>query len=321
MKNFRKLLQAASLSVLLALTGCMSVHAGLPPEEIRIAEKTKHSKAVPTPSSQADISLSDIPAYAGDPYVVIHDNKPYFKDQDLTKKSYESYSKLDSLGRCGPAIASISTDLMPTKKRETIGMIRPSGWHTVKYDGIEGKYLYNRCHLIGYQLTAENANAKNLITGTRYMNTEGMEPFENMTADYIKETKNHVLYRVTPLYQGDNLVANGVLMEAESVEDKGKGLEFCVYCYNVQPGVTINYTDGTSQASASITKATPSPTVQPSQKKTDPADHYIGNRNSKVFHHSWCTSVNQMKDNNKVTFDNRDDAISQGYRPCKRCNP
>ncbi len=191
--------------------------------------------------------LSAIPAFSGTSYAVVNGNIPEFSEEDLTTVSYETYSAQDSLGRCGPAVASIGTDLMPTEERGSIGQVKPSGWHTVKYDFVDGKYLYNRCHLIGYQLTAENANTRNLITGTRYLNTEGMLPFENMVADYIKETGNHVLYRVTPVFEGENLVASGVQMEAESVEDRGEGILFNVYCYNVQPGVQIDYASGDSQ--------------------------------------------------------------------------
>lgn len=192
------------------------------------------------------IELDDIPEYSGKAYVEVNDNQPYFTEKDLTTKSFEHYSELDALKRCGVAFANVSEKTMPNEKRGSIGQVKPSGWHTVKYDFVDGKYLYNRCHLIGYQLTGENANEKNLITGTRYMNTEGMLPFENMVADYVKETGNHVLYRVTPIYDGDNLVASGVLMEAMSVEDKGLDIEFNVYVYNVQPGVTINYKNGES---------------------------------------------------------------------------
>ena len=191
-------------------------------------------------------SLSNIPAYSNSPYVVINDNVPFFNDADLTTSSYESYSNLDELGRCGVAVASVGKDIMPTEERGNIGSVKPSGWHSVRYQGIDGNYLYNRCHLIGYQLTAENANEKNLITGTRYMNVDGMLPFENMVADYVKETGKHVLYRVTPIFEGNNLLASGVLMEAKSVEDNGEGVQFNVYCYNVQPGIEINYATGDS---------------------------------------------------------------------------
>ena len=183
------------------------------------------------------VDLAAIPAYSGEPYAVVNGNIPYFTDSDMTSESFEYYSDLDELGRCGTAYSSVGTDLMPTEKRGSISKVKPSGWQVSKYDFVDGKYLYNRCHLIGYQLTAENANEKNLITGTRYLNVDGMLPFENLVADYVKETENHVLYRVTPVFEGNNLVASGVLMEAESVEDAGDGVEYCVYVYNVQPGV------------------------------------------------------------------------------------
>lgn len=191
--------------------------------------------------------IGDIPEYSGKYYIVINDNEPSFKESDLSNDSYELYSDLDKYGRCGVAIANIGKDLMPSEPRGSIGMIKPSGWHTVKYDNVNGKYLYNRCHLIGYQLTGENANEKNLITCTREMNTTGMLSFENEVADYIKETNNHVLYRSTPIFDGDNLLAKGVQLEAKSVEDDGKGVKFNVFIYNVQDGITIDYKNGDSK--------------------------------------------------------------------------
>ena len=190
------------------------------------------------------VSLEDIPAFSGEPYVVIGEGKPLFDEDDLTTKSYEFYSELDDLGRCGYTMACIGKDLMPTEDRESISQVKPTGWKQKQYDFVDGKSLYNRCHLIGFQLTGENANARNLITGTRYLNVEGMLPFENMVADYIKETGNHVIYRVTPIFQGDELVARGVQMEGFSVEDNGEGICFHVYVYNNQPGVTIDYATG-----------------------------------------------------------------------------
>ncbi len=192
------------------------------------------------------VSLDAIPAYDGKAYVAVNNNEPFFTDSDMTTTAFENYSDLDSLGRCGVAYANICKEIMPTEERGKIGMIKPSGWHTVKYDVIKDRYLYNRCHLIGYQLAGENANPKNLITGTRYLNVEGMLPFENLVADYVNNTGNHVLYRVTPMFSGSNLVANGVLIEAKSVEDNGGGILFNVYCYNVQPGIGINYENGDS---------------------------------------------------------------------------
>lgn len=191
--------------------------------------------------------LNEIPDFNGTAYVEINGNVPYFTQEDMTTDAYETYTPLDSLGRCGVAMSCIGEELMPTEDRGSIGQVKPSGWHTVKYDFVDGKYLYNRCHLIGYQLTGENANRENLITGTRYLNVEGMLPFENMVADYIKETGNHVMYRVTPIFEGNELVARGVLMEAKSVEDNGAGILFCVYVYNNQPGVEIDYLTGESK--------------------------------------------------------------------------
>ena len=195
-----------------------------------------------------NFDLTNIPEFSDSPYVEVNGNVPYFTTDDMTTDSYETYAPLDALGRCGVVMSCIGQDLMPTEERGSIGQVKPSGWQTVKYDFVNGKYLYNRCHLIGFQLTGENANTSNLITGTRYMNVEGMLPFENMVADYIKETNNHVLYRVTPVFQDNELVARGVLIEAKSVEDDGDGILFCVYVYNNQPGVEIDYLTGLSKA-------------------------------------------------------------------------
>lgn len=192
-------------------------------------------------------AFGEIPEYNGEEYVYINNNEPFFTDIEQYKDSFEKYSKLDSLGRCGVAFANIGIDLMPKEERGEIGMIKPSGWHTVKYDIVNGKYLYNRCHLIGYQLTGENANEKNLITCTRETNTGIMLDYENMVADYINETKNHVLYRVTPIFQDKDLVAKGILMEGLSLEDSGKGIKFNIYIYNVQEGIEIDYTTGDSK--------------------------------------------------------------------------
>ncbi len=200
--------------------------------------------AVEFPDKDA-FRLEDIPVSINEPYAVINNNNPFFSLADYSNDSFEYYSPLDDLGRCGECIACIGQDMMPTEKRESIGMIKPSGWQLVRYDGIvDGNYLFNRCHLIGYQLTGENANLSNLITGTRFMNTMGMLPFENQVADYIRSTNNHVLYRVTPYFDGGNLLATGVLIEAESVEDNGQGVKFNVFCYNTQPGIYIDYVTG-----------------------------------------------------------------------------
>lgn len=273
--------------------------------------------------SEPTINIDGIPEYSGDAYITIANNIPDFSDSELKTESFETYSELDSLGRCGIAYANIGQDLMPTEDRGSIGQVKPSGWHTVKYDCVDGKYLYNRCHLIGFQLTAENANTKNLITGTRYLNVEGMLPFENMVADYIKETGNHVLYRVTPIYEGDNLVANGVQMEAKSVEDNGEGVLFNVYCYNVQPCVFIDYSTGESQLSqnnASPTEPSEENTVSGNTQATEST--YILNTNTQKFHLPGCSGLNQMNEKNKKEFTGtRDELIQQGYEPCKKCNP
>lgn len=201
-------------------------------------------------SDNANLYISyDIPDYTGNMSIVINNNEPMFDEKLKNTNSFESYSRLDSLNRCGVAIANIGIDLMPTEKRESIGMIKPSGWHTIKYDIINDKYLYNRCHLIGYQLTGENANEKNLITCTRQMNTIGMLEYENMVANYIKETKNHVLYRATPIFEDNNLIAKGIVLEALSIEDNGKGIKFNVFIYNIQDGIEIDYLTGESRLS------------------------------------------------------------------------
>ncbi len=199
-------------------------------------------------SIQKSFNLDDIPEFDGKtPYVIINNNEPNFPEEDFNSNSFEKYSELDSLGRCGVAYANVSKETMPTEARGEISKVKPTGWHTVKYDCVEGKYLYNRCHLIGYQLTAENANKQNLITGTRYLNVDGMLPFENQVAEYVKQENGHVLYRVTPIFKENNLVTNGVQMEAESVEDKGEKVKFNVYAFNVQPNIKIDYLTGNSE--------------------------------------------------------------------------
>ena len=198
-------------------------------------------------SYTTSFDLSSIPEFINEPYIVLNDNQPEFAEEDFSRETFEKYSELDYLGRCGPAFAKVGIETMPTEERGETGGIKPSGWQTVKYDSVDGRYLYNRCHLIGYQLAAENANEKNLITGTRYMNVQGMLPFENMVAEYVRETKNHVLYRVTPIFEGENLVASGVQIEAKSIEDNGETICFNVYVYNNQPGISIDYKNGNSE--------------------------------------------------------------------------
>lgn len=286
-------------------------------------------------TTASSFSLSDVPAYSGKAYTSVNGNVPYFTAAELTTTSFETYSDLDTLGRCGVTYACIGQDLMPTKERGSIGMVKPTGWHTVRYDDlVDGKYLYNRCHLIGYQLTGENANTQNLITGTRYLNIEGMLPFENMVADYIQETNNHVLYRVTPIFEGNNLLANGVLMEGYSVEDKGAGVSYCVFAYNVQPGIEIDYATGESKLADGAQQeeqktATVTPTPSPEPEKQEPVTgseasqaYYILNTNTKKFHYPTCSSVNDMKEKNKQEFfGTRDETIALGYSPCGRCKP
>ncbi len=259
--------------------------------------------------------LDSIPAYSGNPYVAINNNEPDFGEREKKlAKGYEYYSKLDSLGRCGTTLSVTGRETMPTEERGPIGSVKPTGWHTVKYSIVDGNYLYNRCHLIGYQLTAENANERNLITGTRYLNVIGMLPFENMVADYIKETGNHVLYRVTPVFDGDNLLASGVQMEGWSLEDDGSGICFNVFCYNVQPGIGIDYSDGESWLSDEPTETADS---SDEEEMT-----YILNTRTKKFHYPYCSAVGQMSERNKQEYTGtRDSVTDQGYVPCKRCNP
>ena len=302
-------------------------------------------KVVHTGTASA-FNAADVPAYSGEPYTAVNNNEPYFTSDNLTTEAFENYSELDALGRCGAAYANVCLETMPTEKRGSISEVKPTGWHSVKYDNVDGKSLYNRCHLIGYQLTAENANQQNLITGTRYLNVDGMLPFENMVADYVKETDNHVLYRATPIFTGDNLVADGVLMEGYSVEDEGDGICFCVYAYNVQPGITIDYATGDSwlssekgnsnsssggnsavSQSAADKSGTQQAAVQTESVKETSAPvstgtEYILNTNTKKFHYPSCSSVKQMKASNKKEYTgSRDDLIAQGYDPCKKCNP
>lgn len=280
-------------------------------------------------SSKNSYSLSNIPEYSGTPYVEINNNKPFFSSKDKKRTdAFENYSELDALGRCGVAYANVCKKLQPTEKRGSIGMVKPSGWHTVKYKGhVDGNYLYNRCHLIGYQLTGENANRKNLITGTRYMNCDGQLPFENQVDAYVDATGNHVLYRVTPIFEGDNLVASGVLTEAYSVEDNGKGCQFCVYCYNVQPGIDINYTTGESCLSSSSQRhhnQTSNNNVSDGHNGDTHhnTEKYILNKNTHKFHTPDCSLVNQIHHGNRkdVTCD-RNSLIQDNYEPCKKCNP
>ena len=252
-------------------------------------------------------SAKDIPEYTGSPYTDINDDVPFFRDCEITAVPYERYGTFDILGRCTAAEACVGPETMPTEKRGPIGMVKPTGWHTVKYDGINGNYLYNRCHLIGYQLTGENANEQNLITGTRYLNVEGMLPFENSVAEYVRGTGNHVMYRVTPVFDGEDLVCRGVLMEARSVEDPL--VQFCVFCYNIQPGIAIDYRTGDSH-------------LEEEEEPQGTERGYVLNTNTKKFHNPSCSSVKKIKKSNmrEVTA-SREDLINAGYSPCGSCNP
>ncbi len=272
--------------------------------------------ASPEVSTQEVISLEEIPEYSGEAYVPVNGNIPYFSEEDYTDTAFESYSDLDSLGRCGPAYANVCQEIMPTEDRGSISNVTPSGWVNNEYDTelVDGGYIYNRCHLIGFQLSGENDNEKNLITGTRYLNIEGMLPFENQVADYVKETDNHVLYRVTPVYEGENLVASGVLMEGWSVEDNGDGICFCVFAYNVQPGIEIDYATGDNWLAEETGKT--------SSEVNSESDSYVLNKNTMKFHLPSCSSVEDISAENREDFvGSRDDLLSEGYSPCGRCNP
>lgn len=297
MKHIKLLVTGLLLSLTLLFGGCSPDSSSESPSQ--------------TSDREASYNLESIPEYTGDPYVVINENVPFFTESDFTEEAFETYSDLDELGRCGAAFANVGKETMPTEERGQIGMIKPSGWQTVKYDCVDGKYLYNRCHLIGYQLSAENANEKNLITGTRYLNVSGMLPFENMVADYIKNTGNHVLYRITPIYQDKNLVASGVLMEAQSVEDDT--IRFCVYCYNVQPGIQIDYATGKSSLAAGSEEVSKAP---------DQEATYILNENSKKIHTPDCPSVQDTKPKNRKEYHGSlQELLDDGYTGCKNCNP
>lgn len=288
-------------------------------------------------------------------HLEINGNIPFFNDEELIQDSFEAYSNLDDLGRCGVATALIGKEIMPTTSRGSIGMVKPSGWQISEYDWIDGKYLFNRCHLIAYSLAGENDNPLNLITGTRSMNTQGMLPYEESVAAYVNGTGNHVLYRVTPVFLGDDLVASGVLMEAQSVEDAGSGVRFCVWCYNVEPGVVIDYATGDSRAgdptkevyaevmateaksgsdgiglpAQSVTGESPNSeeTIDGESSRQSPiqsenAQTYVLNTNTHRFHYPNCSSVSDMKEKNKQIIEGtREEIINMGYSPCGVCKP
>lgn len=291
-----------------------------PSSEPATEPATEPSSEEATTEPGASIDLSDIPAYSGNAYIALNGNVPTFGADEVVTESYEFYGELDALGRCTEVMACCGKDLMPTTDRGSISSVKPTGWVQAVYPCVNGGNLYNRCHLIGWQITGEDANERNLITGTRYFN-EAMIPFENMIADYIKETDNHVMYRVTPVFEGDNLVASGAVMEAWSVEDGGEGVSFCVYLYNVQPEVVINYATGESYLEADGGSTTPE------EETTAPDDgllHLVLNTSSKRVHKPDCSGVAQMAEKNKKEFtgtqEELDALLAQGYKLCGTCH-
>ena len=287
------------------------------------------------------IGLDEIPGYSGAAYVEINGNQPYFTEDEITDEAFESYSELDALGRCGVAFACIGIEIMPTEERGDIASVTPSGWeygglsNNNTYDFVENGYVYNRCHLIGFQLAGENDNERNLITGTRYLNIEGMLPFENMIADYVEDTENHVMYRVTPIYNGFDYVAQGVLMEGYSVEDNGWAICFCIFAYNVQPGVTIDYFTGVNVANGEKLPEIDSSDDNRnevadggSDKGEDDGDHsgeevsYVLNTNSKKFHLPDSSCVGKInEENRKNYYGTKEELEADGYVACKLCKP
>lgn len=299
------------LLLMLLLSGCKDTVVTVQPQEAVNVTSEKINSASEKISAASEAADAE-PVYTGDPFVEINGNVPYFKSSEMTTEAFETYSDLDELGRCGVAYANVCKELMPTENRESISQVKPTGWINKKYDNVDGGYLYNRCHLIGFQLTAENANEKNLITGTRYFNVDGMLPFENMVADYVKETNNHVLYRVTPFYDGDDLVAKGVYMEAKSVEDDGDGILYNVFVFNIQPGITIDYATGDNWLF----------NQEPAETEAEAEATYILNTKSMKFHKEGCSSVSSMNPNNKEEYTgSRENLIRQGYAPCGSCKP
>ena len=272
-----------------------------------------------TGSKESYVSVAEVPEYEGEPYVILDGNEPSFTEEEMTTTAYEEYSPLDRYGRCGTAEACVGEELMPDEKRGDISSVKPTGWQSARYENVEGGSLYNRCHLIAYQLSGENANEENLITGTRYMNTEGMLPFENLVAEYVHETDHHVMYRVTPVFENDNLVASGVQMEAESVEDNGKGVKFNVYVYNIQPDIVIDYETGDNRAEETEKKDR---TESADSDEKEAKKEYVLNTNTHKFHKPDCAGVKDMKVKNRKTYKGkRSELLEEGYSPCKSCNP
>lgn len=321
----KKLFLSLVMAWLLILAACSQESTVGNDAQVETTEETEADDTESIDTVQEDtelqqeqsFSLADIPEYTSSPYVVVNNNTPYFTEEDYSTEVFEIYSDLDGLGRCGVAYANICKELMPTEDRESISDIKPSGWNNKEYNSslVDGRFIYNRCHLIGFQLAGENANELNLITGTRYMNVQGMLPFENMVADYVKETDNHVLYRVTPVFEGNNLVASGVLMEGWSVEDDGDGICFNVYVYNVQPGIEIDYATGDNWEASSEA-------VSDSNSESAENTEYVLNTNSMKFHKPNCSSVEDISESNREDYSgSREELIAEGYSPCGRCNP
>ena len=310
------------LALCLSLSSCLSFsvpgqNVQSPPPAVTDPAETDPAETDP---SSPDFVLIDLPTYVGSAYVVLNNNIPVFSPEELTTEGYEFYSPLDALGRCGTVIASVGRETMPAEDedRGNISSVKPTGWVQASYDSMGGQPLYNRAHLIGWQLTAENANERNLVTGTRYLNVQGMLPFEDMVADYVKETGNHVAYRVTPIFEGKNLVCSGVQMEGFSVEDNGEGICFNVYCFNVQPGIIIDYATGASSEGGE----TPVDPEAETNADGEVIRDYVLNTGRKRFHYPNCSSVGQMSEKNKQPYTgSREDLIDQGYQPCGSCNP
>ena len=316
MKRLSTLL-ALLLALCLCLSGCDALSSLWEKDEG--PSNYEEGEAQSKPSVVGFASVEGIPDFSGEPYVVLEDNQPRFEKEELVTKPYEFYSELDFLGRCGYAMACVGRDIMPTEDRESISSVKPSGWVNEKYDAslVDGGYIYNRCHLIGFQLTGENANKQNLITGTRYMNVEGMLPFEDMVADYVKETGNHVIYRVTPIFVGNNLVASGVRLEAFSVEDNGEGVCFHVFVYNVQPGITIDYATGENWLSGEKL-----PEDTEAQTGGGGTADYVLNTSSKKIHLPTCSSVPKIEEGNRQDYTGSKEALQQqGYMVCGICKP
>lgn len=316
MKKLKTAILCMLLCLMTTLSGCISIEIVTDPAPAGSAGQNVDADSADTDKNHSK-EAADLPQSAdaaGRPYQIVNDNKPGFTKEEITTTSFEQYADLDDLGRCGTAFACVGTDLMPMEKRGNISRVKPTGWHSTRYDFVEGKNLYNRCHLIAYQLSGENANEKNLITGTRYMNVSGMLPFEEQVGDYVRKTGNHVMYRVTPVFLDDHLIADGVQMEALSVEDDGKGVSYNVYVFNIQPGVQIDYATGESEV---IEESGPDK-ASDSAKGAD----FVLNTNTKKFHLPDCGSAQSMQKENKENYTgDRQKLIDDGYEPCGSCHP